>query len=130
MSKIEELFKCGSGEDFINEDFSIWKNDNYYHISIEGYIGYHSLDHAIDYYNGFIDKFKLWLIDSNYNKPNKINPYWNSVHRTRAIDIGYMEDCYWIFLEGHKSEEIYELLWYMEDILNQLKEVNKKLSDE
>lgn len=124
MNHIKDLF------DFHEENFLVWKDEKYYYISVEGYLGYENLEEVIQLYEEFIDKFNLFLIENNYEEPSRLNPYWKRIYQTRAIDIAFNANCYWIFLEGYKSKNIYELLWYMEDIVNQLVSLNRKLSDE
>ena len=108
------------------EDFKVWKLDEYYYISVEGYIGFKKLEDFIWLYNEFLSEFKKFL-NENYKQP-KETIKWKTIYRTRGMEICYESNNYWIFLEPYKSHEIWDLYDYMQDVINQIKEVAEKLN--
>lgn len=114
------------------DDYSVWKDRVWYsdkdqfHIEVEGYMGFAKLSHAIHSYEKFNAEFKKY-IEQHGELKERNDSGWKQVYKTNAIDISFEGDSYWIFLDGHKSEEISDLYWYMHDVINQLKELNDSL---
>lgn len=118
-----------SAEELLNihdDDFSLWKDHSYgfdwYHIGIEGYIGFESVQSFIDLYELFLNELHEYLIKNKYPKTERER--WRIVYSKRAIDICYENEFYWVFLEEYKSTEIWDTYYYLEDVIKQLKEVN------
>ncbi|PAV30367.1 hypothetical protein CIL05_07805 [Virgibacillus profundi] len=112
-----------------NDDFELWKEEKYgvkfYHVSIEGYIGFEKLEDFIELYEHFLGELQQYLIENNYPKTEKSG--WKRIYSKRAMDICYGNDCYWIFLDGYESAEIWDAYYYLEDVINQLREVKASI---
>jgi hypothetical protein len=113
---------------FNGEDFEVWKSKEYgityYNIAVEGYIGFDNLDDAINLYDGFRIYLKNYLETENYKKTER--DIWKCLYRTRAVEVYYEHGCYWIFLEPYKSTQIWDIYYYIEDVIQQLKEFNAR----
>lgn len=109
-----------------NDDFILWKEEKYgetfYHISIEGYLGFDKIEDCIDLYSMFLKKLKKYLVENKYPIPNR-SYKWKTIYLTRSIEVCYEYDCYWVFLDGYESTEIWDTYYYLEDVINQLKEI-------
>lgn len=119
--KCEELLSIHEG------DFSLWKEEKFgttfYRIGIEGYLGFCKLENAINLYTEFLQEFKKYLLENNYNKFEKHE--WNTVYKTRGMRIYYEHDYYWVFLESFESPDIWDTYNYLKDIIEQLKYFNE-----
>ena len=108
-----------------NGDFSVWRtvdqnNNKFYNIEIEGYIGYKDVNSFIILYENFKRSFYNYLDNNNYRKP--VRNIWKKVYQTRSIEICYEANCYWIFLEPYSSPQIWDLYYYLEDVINQIRQ--------
>ena len=93
----------------------------YYHLSIEGYIGFEKLHDFIGLYKFFLNELHDYLLKNNHPKTERDG--WKRIYRKRAIEICYENNCYWIFLDGYESTKIWDTYYYLEDVIDQLKEV-------
>lgn len=114
---------------FQNDDFQVYKSiingrENY-HISVEGYMGADKLDDIISWYRDFLKTFNTYLIENNIKQTERY--IWKRIYTSRQIEVCHDHDCYWVFLDGYKSDRIWDLYYYMEDVINQLIEFNSKL---
>ncbi|MFE6075579.1 hypothetical protein ACFVQB_14000 [Paenibacillus sp. NPDC057886] len=122
---VEEVF------DWQGDDFSVWKDKvwysdkDQYHVGVEGYMGFEDMTQAIDCYEQFNEAFKQYIEQNCGLKEKHLG--WHKIYSVRAVNVAYENECYWIFLDGHKSEEISDLYWYMFDVIEQLKQVNESL---
>ncbi|WP_339304234.1 hypothetical protein NST33_17640 [Paenibacillus sp. FSL L8-0435] len=128
QGKFDEALAKGQAEEVFSwqdEDFSVWKDKVWYsekdqfHIGVEGYMGFENMSQAIECYEQFNEAFKEY-IEQNVGLKGK-HLGWNKIYSTRAINVSYENEYFWIFLDGYKSEEISELYWYMCDVIEQLK---------
>lgn len=115
---------------FHGEDFELYKKDNHYHISVEGYLGFDSLDDAIQLYETFLDKMLDYLNDNNYVELDYLDKNWKTIHQSRSIHVCYESNYYCIFLDRYNSTNIWECYYYLEDVISQLIDINFKLNDE
>ncbi|MGZ7444935.1 hypothetical protein [Paenibacillus sp. TH7-28] len=113
------------GDDFEVYESSDMINGRQYHLSIEGYIGVKKLSDLIDLYKDFSNLFYKFLRDKNY--PEEEIKQWNTIYSSREIQICYEGNCYWVFLKEYKSSYIWNLYLYLQDIIVQLEDVNKKI---
>lgn len=108
---------------YSGEDYEIWKSQEhgitFYHIGIEGYVGFENFEDAISEYEEFLNQLHNYLKSEGYPKAEMHG--WKRLYKTRAVEVCYEFDCYWIFLEQYKSTEIWFLYYYLEDVINQLK---------
>lgn len=125
--EIKSLFK------FSGDDFDVWETERYdspyYHIAVEGYIGFENLNDLISLYTEFLQEFKKYLL-KNHEEPEwrRKTHGWKSIYKTRAIDVCLDHGCYWVFLDGYESNEVWDLYDYMTDVINQLKEFEKRMN--
>ncbi|WP_336763473.1 hypothetical protein [Paenibacillus sp. USHLN196] len=126
--KFDEALEKGQAKEVFSwqdEDFSVWKdriwhsNKDQYHIGVEGYMGFEDVAQAIECYQLFNESFKAYIEQNGGLKEKHIG--WHKIYSTRAVNVSYENECYWIFLDEYKSEEISELYWYMCDVIDQLK---------
>ena len=111
-------------------DFVFWKDNRYdfayYRIDIEGYIGLKTLQSFVDMYSGYLEELHDYLTKNNYAEIEVAD--WNTVYKSRAIDICHTNDCYWIFLDGYKSTEAWDVYYYLKDVIEQIKNlINKRM---
>ncbi|MNH66505.1 hypothetical protein D3C73_185360 [compost metagenome] len=121
---IEELIS------YHHEDFNVWISERpndvkYYNLSIEGYIGYEKLEDCIELYNEFKDHLHEYLITNDIERPE--NDAWQCIYQSRAIEICYEHDCYWVFLDAYKSVEIWDLYYYLDDVIKQIQSNAEKI---
>lgn len=120
-----DLFK------FSGEDFLVWQSEEngikYYNIGIEGYIGFKEIESFVSLYEDILTHFEEYLV-ANHDRPN-INKDKESVYKTRAVDVRYWHENYWIFLDGYKSTEIWDLYYYVKDVIEQLREAVLKTKE-
>jgi hypothetical protein len=113
---------------FNGEDFELYESQEhtltYFNISIEGYMGFYTIKSVIESYTMFLDKLKKYL-EENHEKTEKHG--WKCVYQTRAIDVCYEGDCYWVFLDTFKSSEAWDTYYYMEGVIRQLSEIKEDL---
>ncbi len=106
-------------------DFSLWQSKKdgrrYYHISIEGYIGLDYIKDFIPLYEKYLRELHTYLTKAN--QPKREHVGWYRLFRSRAFEICYEADSYWIFLEEYKSEDIWETYYYLEDVIEQLEKL-------
>jgi hypothetical protein len=118
--KIKELLNLH------NDDFILWKEKKYdltwYHLSIEGYIGFETLDDAIGLYNLFLKELEEYLTENNHPKPNK-NRGRRIVYKVRGMEVCYEHEYYWVFLDGYKSTDIWDIYYYLKDVIEQLRRI-------
>ena len=120
-------------------DLSVWKtvdhcddyNPTYYHIEIEGYIGYKTLQDAVNYYQDMLDKLTVWIISYKKDHPNRDDEKYKKydadlVYQTRDIEVRYNNDCYWIFTEPPEFPYIDGCKEWLEDVVKQLKTIKEK----
>lgn len=112
-----------------SDDFELYKDDEKYYLSIEGYMGFKSLDRTIEVYETFLDKMLDYLTENNFQEPD-YNNSWKTVHQSRSIHVCYEHDSYFVFLDRYENSQIWECYYYLEDIISQLIDINYKLSDE
>lgn len=93
----------------------------YYHVSIEGYIGFKRIKDIVNLYKLFLGELFKYLTENNYEK-KEING-WRTVYKKRAIEVCYESECYWVFLDGYESTEIWDTYYYLKDVITQLKEI-------
>jgi len=131
QGKFDEALEKGQAKEVFNwqdDDFSVWKDKvwysdkDQYHIGIEGYMGFKNMNQAIECYEQFNEAFKEYIERNGGLKEKHLG--WHKIYSTRAVNVSYENECYWIFLDGYKSEEISELHWYMCDVIEQLKGIN------
>ncbi|WP_405101705.1 hypothetical protein [Oceanobacillus sp. FSL H7-0719] len=106
-----------------NGDFVLWSEERYgfkyYCVGIEGYIGYKRLDQFIGLYRLFLVELHNYLIENNYPKTEKTT--W--IYQKRAIKVDCVNDFYCIFLDGYESTQIWDTCYYLEDVIDQLREI-------
>lgn len=114
---------------FSGDNFEVWESYEggltYYNISIEGNIGYENFESSIELYESFLKQLEEYL-KNNYPKSERNT--WKCLYRTRAIEVCYESDCFWIFLEPFKSTEIWDLYYYIQDVIKQLEEIKNKIN--
>ncbi|WP_411735066.1 hypothetical protein [Paenibacillus sp. M2] len=134
QGKFDEALEKGQAKEvfnYQNDDFSVWKDrvwysdKDQYHIGVEGYMGFETIDDVISCYEQFNKAFKQYIEQTGDLKEKHLG--WHKIYSVRAVNVSYENECYWIFLDGYKSEEISDLYWYMCDVIDQLKEVNDSL---
>ncbi|MDP9675387.1 hypothetical protein J2W97_001370 [Paenibacillus jamilae] len=134
QGKFDETLKKMNPETLINMhdgDFEVWKgkvwysDKDQYNISVEGYMGFETIQQGIELYEMFNAELLRYI---EQNGGLKGRHEWKKVYHTRAVEISNEHDSYWIFLDGYKSEEISDLYWYMCDVIEQLKRLNKNLN--
>lgn len=121
--------------DFHNGDIQVYKvqqeDADFYHIFIEGYIGFEKLEDFISFYKGFLEELKSYLQKNNLDALSEKAQKWRVVYRTRDVEICRHHNLYWVFLEPYKSDSILGIYRYLEDVINQLinftKELNSKV---
>lgn len=120
MIKIKELLNLH------NDDFILWKEKKYdltwYHLSIEGHIGFATLSNVIDLYSLFLEELESYLIKNEYPKPKEIHG-WKTIYKTRGMEVCYEHDCYWVFLDDFNSIEIWDTYYYLKDVIEQLRRI-------
>lgn len=113
------------------DDFEVWKSDlhgvRYYNIGIEGNIGYENIEYFIDLYKEYLQAFLVYLTENNYIKPKR-EEEWKRIYQSRAIEIIHQDGYYWVFLDSYKSTEIWDLYYYMKDVIKQLEEIKDKIN--
>jgi hypothetical protein len=118
---------------FHGDDFEVWQSEKqlrtnnywtYYNIGIEGYLGFTRLQSGIDLYKEFQQILYNFLIVNNYAKTEK--HMWDCIYQTREISVCYENECYWIFLDGHESTQIWDLYYYLDDVIKQLEGIDLK----
>ena len=106
-------------------DFELWEEEKYgikfYNLSIEGYIGLETIGDFIDLYNFFLEELYYYLLQNNYPKTERGN--WNTIYKTRAIEVDFVNDCYWVFLDKYESNGIWDIYYYLEGVIEQLRQV-------
>lgn len=111
-----------------DDDFSLWKSSeygvSYYHVSTEGYVGHDSMEEAVEWFKHFLGGLENYLITEHHEKTPKHR--WRLIYSTRAVDVCYEHECYWVFLDGYKSTEIWDTYYYLEDVIKQLEELSEK----
>jgi len=113
---------------FEGDDFEVYESElygsTYFKVSIEGYMGFENFESFIGLYEKFKIKLEKYLIDNHEKTYRDIG---ECVYKTRAIDVSYESNCYWIFLDTFKTTQIWDIYYYMEDVIEQLKEVKDKI---
>lgn len=108
-----------------NGDFILWKEDKYditfYHIAIEGYMGFETIGDAIDLYSLYLEELKKYLVENKHPEAERYR--WDVVYKTRGIEVCFEHGCYWVFLDGYESTEIWDTYYYLEDVIEQLREI-------
>lgn len=124
ISYVKSLFT------YSGDDFEVWESKEhemiYYNIGVEGYMGFDSLNSLIGEYESFLAAFEKFLTENNFVK--KDFEGWKKIYSTRAIEVCCDHDCYWSFLDGYKSHDIWELHTYMKDVIGQLKTLENNLT--
>lgn len=114
---------------FNGEDFEVYKSINdkneTFCISIEGYLGLPEIKEFINLYEDFLNRFFCYLDENKYVRKEKTSA-WKTIHRQRAIEICKTDSMYWIFLDGYQSHDIWDLYDYMSDVINQLREIDRR----
>lgn len=118
--------------DYHNGDIQVYKvrqeETDFYHIFIEGYIGFEKIEDFILLYKGFLEELKFYLQKNNSDALSEKTHKWNVIYRTRDIEICRHHNLYWIFLEPYKSSSILGIYQYLEDVISQLKKFTKSNS--
>ena len=124
--KYEEVIIIETLLEIHNGDFELWKEENYnltfYHLAIEGYIGFKTIGEFIDLYSMFLEELKRYLIENKYPKPEKSSD-WGTIYKARGIEVCFAHDYYWVFLDEYTSTEIWDTYYYLEDVIKQLKKI-------
>ncbi|GIN22527.1 hypothetical protein [Siminovitchia fordii] len=119
MNDIQILLEVHGG------NFELWTEEKYgatyYHVGIEGYIGFERIEDFIGLYEFFLEKLHEYLTENNYAKREVSG--WKRIYKKRAIEICYESGCYWVFLDGYESTDIWDTYYYLKDVIDQLKEV-------
>jgi hypothetical protein len=87
-------------------------------------MGCEELGDFVNLYQEFLNKIHTYLIEHDIPKTEK--HVWKCIYQTRAMDICHDHGCYWIFLDTYKSSQIWDIYYYMEDVIAQLKEAIKQ----
>ncbi|RXZ77941.1 hypothetical protein EBB07_28185 [Paenibacillaceae bacterium] len=115
---------------FHNDDFEVYKNDNShgtdrYYLFVEGYLAFRTLDEVVNLYNDFLKEFNSYLSRMSFEKTAK-TPI-NSFYRTREIAVNYEHGYYEVFLDTHITHDIWDLYYYMEDVIKQLNDLDNDI---
>lgn len=111
-------------------DLSVWKSwdknfkSYYYHIGIEGMIGYKDIDDAIDYYKHLRNGFKRYLKDNNV-KQTKTSEH--TIYHSRDVEVidDTANKCTWVYVTEPSMgfNELYDTYLWLEDIIKQLESI-------
>ncbi|WP_220687718.1 hypothetical protein [Paenibacillus lautus] len=108
---------------FHGDDFELYETEmygsTYYNLSIEGYLGFDTIDECINLYKAFYEKLNTYI---NEVRKEEVFHGWTKLYRTRAIEVCFNADCYWVFLDPYKSTELRDMSFYMDDVIRQLME--------
>ena len=106
------------------------KNNSFFTLGIEGYIGLKSIEGFIDLYKHFREELLKWL-ESNYPKePEDEKTNWKTLLKVEEMEVAYSSNhYYWIFTEGKKTESPWELLAYMDSLIRQLTTLSKEMGE-
>ena len=86
-------------------------------------MGFETIKQVVELYKDFLVELEKYLIE-NHEKTDK--DIWECVYQTRAIDICYNAECYWVFLDTFKTTMIWDTYYYMEDVIKQIIEFESK----
>ncbi|MFI2856959.1 hypothetical protein ACH6EH_07435 [Paenibacillus sp. JSM ZJ436] len=117
--------------EYHGEDFELLETEEEYGrktylLSIEGYMGFEKFEHFIDEYKRFNEYLHTYI---NENCDEEDEDYgWKRLYKTRAIEVCYAHDCYWVFLDAYKSSDLREIGRYMDDVIKQLVEFGNALT--
>lgn len=129
FNKYETLLTYGEFEDFELDTYLIGNTDvRQYRLSIEGLIGYESIQDAIDYYGQFLNILKDY-IDKNFGALNE-SDYEDSLtplYKTRAIEVVFEHNYYWMYLDTYTGFSLGDTYDYLSDVIEQLKGLNSSL---
>lgn len=112
-----------------NGDFVFWRDlrrdFDYYGISIEGYMGFQTLQELVDLYKYYLDELYKYLTKNNYKKAEVAD--WNTIYQTRGVEICYTNNNhYWVFLDDCLLTDPWEAYDYLKDVINQIEEFKKE----
>lgn len=94
-----------------------------YLLEIEGFYGYNSLEHCIETYECCLQQLENFL-NKHHKRVDNENIESSSCHtiyKTRAIEIAYGYDCYWVYLDTYYANDIWDLYDYLKDVINQIR---------
>jgi hypothetical protein len=119
----EDLFN------YYGDDFQVYKsvvnNLERFYLSIEYYMGYKSLEEGIQLYDKFRNELYNYISNNNYESYPK-TPV-GAFYRTRELAVNYHHGCYWIDAGLSNQLSIWELYYYIEDVIKQLQTLQKDI---
>lgn len=131
MSEMKTIFKYGGWMD----DFEVWDEEDSdsrnfphkYHVGIEGYIWYNTLQDGISYYETMKNAYLEFLKD-NYKDLNlELDTESTTKYRSYDIEINQDENGWTIYVSAPIFYNLENTSHYINGIVNQLKQIEKEI---
>jgi hypothetical protein len=134
MSDIKTIFKYGGWMD----DFEVWDEEDLasrnfphtYHVSVEGFIWYNTLQDGINYYESMRDSYLNFLIE-NYKELN-LETKNDSTRKYKSYDIEICNDenGWTIYVYTSPFHDLENTYYFIDGVVKQLKKIALEIAKE